>query len=186
VAGGASFNDVAFTFVGIADSKSASVHPAATSLAFPSPTITIAGVGTLTFTNTFGFTGLVHPFTAGGVTSYVSALGEDTVDLIDFSDPKFHGWDFLSPFGPEGVKFFGSGGENMPPQTDMTDAGALYFTDASDLVFSVTRAGAVPETASAVLLLSGMLVLIGGVSLRRRQKVNRGEPAAGVPKWSQA
>lgn len=157
---GASFSEDHFVLTGIGDLGVAVIGSNANAIVLSPVGIQIDGVGTDQFSPDFGFTGLHH--TIGHHPNLEAAFGDGPNDLLDFSSPAFNSWDYLSAQGPLSVDLtFAPGSLYGASVAIPGSAGDLYFTDASNLILTVTS---VPEPGTATLAgaaLIGLLVLTG-------------------------
>jgi hypothetical protein len=154
--GGSAFTDALVTITGTADTDD--VMDLGNVFIVPtSTTVSIAGVGTATFTDTI--VAVDNRVTSlagfGNMTANVFVMGT--------TDPAFLTYDLRSPIGP----ISGPVGGVLGPSA--TTLGALAFTSTSGNS-TFTAVTAVPEPSSAVLMGAGVVGMLG-YGWRRRRRV---------------
>ena len=160
--GGTNFSGAAFTITAFADTANRQSLNGGFFIVHDNASISIAGLGTFTFTTALvTFVNNTVPFAGLGRT-------DNTVLLGSPNDPLLATWDMLSSIGPVGGTWF-VGPWDAPFQPVLTSGGQLIFNPGEiPLTFTATVGAPVPEPTTLLLFGSGLAGVLGSRRVRRR------------------
>jgi len=138
-------------------------------------TVSIAGLGTATFTHSIDVLSTFNAFfdlgtvtnASGVVIAQVDPSGNTVTGILGATNPAFFGYDLRSPFGPFST---GGGVANEGPADGPfpTTGGNLFFAAGQAFNGRVTFTATTPEPATLALLGLAM----AGLAASRRRKLN--------------